>query len=176
MTGQGKELPDLDPGPFVLCPESTRPPKARRLETPQGLGDRLRTAAFAEWQAVAGFRWAADHFNDVPEPLRADWKGQVADEVRHYNLIRGRMAELGVGLDDRPVSDALWQSLRECETGRQFCLRVTSAEERGRQAALKISTFLADSDPVTAAIFKEIAADEVVHVSLARTYFDWSPA
>lgn len=176
MTSSSGSLPELDPGPFVLCEAGARPAKARRLETAQGLGDRLRTAAFAEWQAVAGFRWAADHFTDVPEALRDDWRAQVADEVRHYNLIRGRMAELGVGLDERPVSDALWQSLRECESGRQFCLRMTSAEERGRQAAVKISDHLAESDPETAAIFREIAEDEVVHVSLSRTYFDWSPA
>lgn len=167
--------PELDPGPFVLCEPGTRPPKPRPLNIPEGLGDRMRTAAFAEWQAVAAFSWAAERFTDVPDELRQDWKRQVGDEARHYNLIRRRMEELGVGLADRPVSDALWTSLKECKTGKDFCLHIASAEERGRQAAVGICGYLAEKDPQTVAIFQEIAEDEVLHVSLAATYFGWTP-
>jgi len=175
MTSRQPNLPQLDLGPFMLCEPGTRPPKPRPLDTPQGLGDRLRTAAFAEWQAIAAFGWAAERFTDAPEGLRRDWQRQVADEARHYNLIKRRMEELGVGLTGRPVSDALWASLKECNTGEEFCLRIASAEERGRRAAVKICAFLAEKDPQTAAIFKEIADDEVAHVSLAATYFGWTP-
>lgn len=175
MNSRPPDHPQLDPGPFTLCEPGARPPKPRRLVSPEGLGDRLRTAAFAEWQAIAAFGWAAKRFTEVPEELRHDWMGQVADEARHYNLIRRRMEELGVELSGRPVSGALWASLMECQTGREFCLRIVSAEERGRQAAVNICEFLAEKDPQTAAIFKEIAADEVAHVSLAATYFGWTP-
>ena len=168
-------IPDLDPGPFILCEPGTRPGKPRPLETSQGLGDRLRTAAFAEWQAIAAFRWAAARFTDVPPELRDDWVRQIADEARHFKLIKQRMEELGVGLDHRPVSDALWQSLRECTSGKEFCLRIASAEEWGRRAAVNICGFLREKDPVTAGIFREIAEDEIAHVSLAKTYFGWTP-
>ena len=169
-------LPQLDPGPFVLCPEGERAPKPRPLDTSEGLGDRLRTAAFAEWQAITAFKWAAEHYQDVPAELRADWARQVKDEARHYNLIRRRMEELKMGIDERPVSTALWDSLMKCESGKQFCLRIVSAEERGRQAAEKIVSYLQEGDPATAAVFREIAQDEVAHVSLAQVYFDWSPS
>ncbi len=175
MSNQAGEIPDLETGPFILCETGTRPPKPRRLDTPEGLGDRLRTAAFAEWQAISAFSWAAEYFQDAPANLRRDWAEQVSDEVRHFNLIRDRMAELGVDLADRPVSDVLWESLKESSSGQEFCQRIASAEERGRQAALKVVEFLENDDPATAAIFLEIAADEVAHVALAKTYYGWVP-
>lgn len=165
----------MDFRPFILCPPGERPPKPRPMHIREGLGDRMRTAAFAELQAIAAFQWAAEKFKDVPEALRDDWKAQIKDESRHFNLIRRRMEELGLTLTDRPVSTALWESLQECTTGREFCIRIAAAEERGRQAGVRLVGFLEKSDPETAAVFRQIADDEVAHVALAATYFDWTP-
>lgn len=175
MTDDHTLAPDLDHGPFLLCGDDRRPPRPRSLDTPEGLGDRLRTAAFAEWQAIAAFRWAAERYTDAPEALRRDWRRQVADEARHYRLITDRMAELGVDPAGRPVSDGLWKSLGRCATGKEFCLRIVTAEERGRQAALRLIDHLGNTDPATAEVFRQIAADEVAHVSLAGTYYGWTP-
>ncbi|MEN8006098.1 MAG: DUF455 family protein [Candidatus Krumholzibacteriota bacterium] len=165
----------MDFDPFIICPPGERPPRPRPLNTPEGLGDRMRTAAFAEWQAIAAFRWAAGHFQDVPQALRDEWTAQVADEIRHYEMICRRMEELGFELTDRPVTTSLWESLEECTSGREFCIRIASAEERGRQAGVRLAEYLTESDPETAAVFQEIADDEVSHVALAATYFDWVP-
>ena len=146
------------------------------MKSPDGLGDRMRTAAFAELQAIRAFTWAADHFSDVPDSLRDTWRAQVADEQKHYDLIRHRMAELGIGIKDKPVSAKLWDSLSQCESGKDFCIYICSAEERGRQAGIKLVKYLAEKDPATAAVFQEIVTDEVAHVALAKTYFDWSPS
>lgn len=169
------DRPAFDLGPFVVCADGGRAPKPRPLSTPAGLGDRLRTAAFAEWQAIAAFGWAAERFTDAPAALRADWKRLVKDEVRHYNLIRQRMADLEVDPQERPVSLFLWESLVGCTSGEEFCLRIAAAEERGRQAAVKLVAFLGAQDPDTAAVFEEIARDEVEHVALAATYYGWTP-
>lgn len=166
-----KGSPDLDCGPFQLCEPGKRAPRPRLLDTPQGLGDRLRTAAFAEWQAVTAFGWAAERYADAPEGLRRSWRDQVADEERHCRLLLGRMEELGFDPAGRPVSDALWRSLRECPTAREFCLFMTGAEERGRQAAVQLSEALVRSDPATSGVFAAIAADEERHVALADLYY-----
>ncbi len=165
----------MDFHPFILCQPGERPPKPRPMHTGEGLGDRMRTAAFAELQAIAAFQWAAGNFMDVSQALRDDWSAQVKDESRHYNMIRRRMEELGLAMTDRPVSTALWESLKECTTGREFCIRIAAAEERGRKAGIRLVGFLEKSDPDTAAVFRDIAADEVAHVALAATYFDWTP-
>lgn len=165
----------MDFSPFIICDPGARPPRPRPMKTLEGLGDRMRTAAFAELQAIAAFRWAADHFQDVPQALRDDWAAQVPDEIRHYEMIRLRMETLGLELAERPVSTSLWESLQECATGEEFCIRIASAEERGRRAGVRVAGYLEKSDPETAAAFREIAADEVAHVALAKTYFDWTP-
>jgi len=165
----------MDFSPFIICEPGVRPPKPRPMNIPEGLGDRMRTAAFAELQAIAAFGWAADHFQDVPQTLRDDWAAQVPDEIRHYEMIRRRMEDLGLDLTERPVSISLWESLQECATGKEFCIRIASAEERGRRAGIRVVRYLEKSDPETAAVFREIAADEVAHVALAKTYFGWTP-
>ena len=165
----------MDFRPFTLCEPGQRAPKPRPMNTPAGLGDRMRTAAFAELQAIAAFRWAADHFQDVSSSLRDDWAAQVADETRHYQMICRRMEKLGFEITERPVSTALWESLKGCGSGQEFCIKIAAAEERGRQAGVRLVRHLEKSDPDTAAIFREIAADEVAHVALASTYFGWTP-
>jgi uncharacterized ferritin-like protein (DUF455 family) len=165
----------MDFHPFITCPAGGRPAKPRSLSTREGLGDRMRTAAFAEFQAIAAFRWAAGHFQDVPQALRNEWAAQVGDEERHYRMICDRMEDLGLDLAERPVSTALWESLQECASGREFCLKIAAAEERGRRAAVQLVTQLGTSDPETAAVFREIATDEIRHVALAETYFGWIP-
>jgi uncharacterized ferritin-like protein (DUF455 family) len=165
----------MDFRPFILCAPGERPPKPRRLGTAAGLADRMRTAAFAEMQAVTAFQWAAAEFTDVPEALRRDWLRQVPEEQKHHEMIVARMAELGFALDERPVSRGLWDSLTACTSGAEFCVKIARAEERGRRAGIQLVAALAADDPVTAAIFQEIADDEVAHVALAATYYGWTP-
>ncbi len=161
----------MDFSPFNLCEPGSLPPKPRRIVSLEGLGDRMRTAAFAEWQAIHAFGWAAERFDDVPQPLRDAWTAQIADERKHYALICKRMSELGLTLKERPVSPRLWESLEPCTSGKEFCLKIANAEERGRQAALKLVELLASRDPDTAAGYSATAADEVAQVALAKTYF-----
>lgn len=161
--------------PFIITPAGERAPKPRPVTTAEGLGDRMRTAAFAEFQAIIAFRWAAERFQDVPQTLRDDWIAQIADETRHYDMICKRMEDLGFSLAERPVSIGLWESLQECSTGKDFCIRIANSEERGRRAGVLLVEYLGESDPETASIFQEIVEDEVAHVALAETYFDWIP-
>lgn len=161
--------------PFIVCDDGVEPPKPRPFREPDGLGDRLRTAAFAEFQATRAFDWAAKRFDDVPGELRRRWAELVDDERRHYDLIVGRMSELDVDIGARPVSIALWRSLQNCETGRDFGIYIASAEEWGRKAGVALVKALEKSDPATADVFRTIVRDEVEHIALADIYFGWKP-
>lgn len=152
----------MDWSPFVLCPAGERPPSPRAISTPDGVGDRLRTAAFAELQAREAFLAAAERFN-VPE-----WRQIAAEEDKHLGWLLARMKQLGVDPVARPVSDALWRSLSACCDLRSFAEWMYTAEERGRDAEVSFSRTLAQSDPVTAAIFAKIAADEEAHLAVGR--------
>lgn len=165
----------MDWEPFLICPRGTEPPPPRKISTKAGLGDRMRTAAFAERQATRAFQWAAEHFQDVPAELLQDWSRQAVDEERHCRIILERMTQLEIDVAERPVSLRLWTSIRASNSGKEFCIFIASAEERGRQAGVRLCTQLAGSDPETEAVFQSIVADEIAHVALAKRYYGWVP-
>ena len=165
----------MDTAPFRICAREERAPKPRGIDSIAGLGDRMRTAAFAELQAIHAFTWAADRFDDAPADLCAAWLEQVDDERRHFALIMDRMGDLGVDPVEKPVSNRLWLSLEICADAREFCLKIAASEERGRAAGDQLATYLADRDPATAAVFRRIADDEVGHVALAERFYGWRP-
>lgn len=156
----------LDWRPFRVCAAGEKPPRPRGLGTPQGLGDRLRVAAFAERQARDAFLWAAQRFSEVSAALRAEWRRMGAEEGRHLGMILRRMEELGVDPAERPVSDALWRGLSSCRDARTFSAWMREAEERGKAAEESFAASLKERDPITAAMFAEIAADEAEHLAI----------
>jgi uncharacterized ferritin-like protein (DUF455 family) len=157
----------MDWTPFVVCPPDERAPATRGMGGPDGLGDRLRTAAFAERQAFAAFFWAAENLPDAPEEMRAAWRRIGLEEKKHLDMLLARMTELGVDVAARPVSDRLWRSLSACKTAAEFSAHMREAEARGQAAEETFRRVLADRDPVTAAIFGQIADDEAEHLALA---------
>lgn len=157
--------------PFRVCGALERPPAPRGLATPGGVGDRLRTAAFAELQAREAFAWAAASYADASEGLRRAWEGLAEAEHRHLLMILARMRTLGTALEERPVSDALWRSLTSCPDAPSFAGWMRTAEERGRVAEERFAERLARSDPETARMFAEIAREEAAHLLVADRWF-----
>jgi uncharacterized ferritin-like protein (DUF455 family) len=152
----------MDWTPFKVSDPKDRPPRPRAITTREGVGDRLRTAAFAELQAREAFLIAAERFG-VPE-----WRQVAAEEDKHLGWLLARMKQLGVDPAERLVSDALWRSLSACSDLKSFAEWMYTAEERGRDAEVSFSRSLAQSDPVTAAIFSKIAAEEEAHLALGK--------
>ena len=161
--------------PFDVCEPDAYAPAPRGVNTPEGLGDRMRVAAFAELQAREAFRWAADVLPDAGATLRAAWRRIADDENRHLEMLLGRMSELGVAPAARQVSDRLWRSLRACKTTPEFVAYMKTAEERGRAAEESFRRQFAERDPVTSAIFGKIADDETEHIALAARALDLTP-
>lgn len=157
--------------PFILAPEGERPGSPRPIGTPEGVGDRLRTAAFAELQAREAFDWAAARYSDAPEGLRRAWEGLAGSEDRHLRMILRRMEALRVRVDERPVSDALWRSLTGCPDAASFARWMRRAEERGKAAEESFAGRLAASDPESASMFAEIAGEEAAHIAVAERYY-----
>lgn len=137
----------------------------------QGVGDRLRTAAFAEMQAEAAFLWAARTLTDAPPELQAAWKALASEERKHMNWLLCRMEELGVVIDATPVSDGLWHSLVSCQSARDFCHYMADAETRGRRAGQRFEEQLKSFDHKSAEIFGQIAREEESHIELAYRFF-----
>lgn len=130
-----------------------------------GAEDRLRVAAFAEFQAHRAFLWAAERFADAPEDLRRAWRGLALEERLHRDLILSRMRELGLEPAAKPVSAGLWRALTACKTREEFSVFMRQSEERGREAELRFCELFEKTDPATAAVFRKIADDEARHIA-----------
>jgi len=157
----------MDWRPFVVCPPGQKPPAPRGPATREGLGDRLRTAAFAERQARDAFFRAAERFPRESAERRAIWKTLGEEEDKHMRWLLERMTQLGFTPDERAVSDGLWRSLERCRTAAEFAEFMARAEERGRAAERAFQKMLETRDPQTAEIFARIADEEDRHIALA---------
>lgn len=148
-----------------------KPEKVRSLNTVEGLGDRLRLVAFAERQAFHAFNEARARFQDAPQGLKEAWEWVALEEAKHESWLLKRLEELGQLVESTPVSLNLYYSLQNCSSARDFAVYVADAEERGRVGAEKFAQALALRDPLTAAIFKQIALEEQEHIALVDRFF-----
>ena len=148
------------------------PGKIRPMNTPEGLADRIRVAAFAERQAYYAFTQAIEIFGaEVPSSLVSAWQQIAQEESKHEKWLLKRMEELGFDIAEAPVSLGLYNSFVNCKSAKEFTHYISDSEEKGRIAGVKFAEFLKVSDPITAKIFSDIAAEEVFHISLAAKYF-----
>ena len=160
--------------PFSVAPDGARGAKNRSISTPEGLGDRLRSAAFAELQATYAFEWALGRFADVPQWLSSGWERVIIEERKHLGWLLARMETLGVDPAERAVSIRLWNTLKRSASAGEFCYWITEAEEWGRKAANAIAPQIMARDPETAAIFEKIAEEERFHVALGKRFAEIS--
>lgn len=163
--------PTPDWSPFQVSPRGSRAQEVRLIHSPEGVGDRLRIVAFAELQAREAFLWAAGHFVDAQEELRAAWKRLAGEEDKHFNWLMNRMKELGVSVSERLVCDDLWLSLVRCTSAKEFAVFMATAEERGRKGGERFFKSLLTYDPVSAKLFGKISEEEVMHIRLAQRFF-----
>lgn len=161
--------PMRDWSPFRAAQPDEKVPGPRKIGSTNGVGDRLRVAAFAELQAREGFRWALDNILDAPQHLKEQWKHMIDEEDRHYNWLLGRMQELKIDPAERPVSDSLWRSVVKTRNANEFVYIMADAEELGKDAEQHFVTQLRERDPQTAEVFARIAAEEEHHISAQRS-------
>lgn len=157
--------------PFRICEVGTRPLRTRAIHTTEGIGDRLRTAAFAELQAREAFLWAAQNYSNVPQGLPEAWKNLAQQEQKHLGWLTHRMSALGIDPAEREVSEELWVSLVSRKDAREFSRFMASAEERGQRAGERFCQELMGIDPETASIFGKIAEEEAEHIRLAERFY-----
>jgi uncharacterized ferritin-like protein (DUF455 family) len=145
-----------------------KPEAIRALSSAEGVADRLRVVAFAELQARDAFRYGAERFPEAPADWREAWLRFAEVEDRHAQMLLSRMQELGVEPGGRVVSDKLTRLCRKAEDPITFLFLLASAEERGMEAGQVLGEQMKAYDAVSAALFAQIAAEEVEHVETAQ--------
>ena len=141
----------------------------RALSAPEGVADRLRLVCFAELQARDAFRYGAKRFSQLaPAHWLQAWEEFAIVEERHAQMLLNRMAELNVDPGERIVSCKLTLLCEAAQDPVNFLFLLSSAEERGMEAGALLGEQMKAVDPISAAVFAQIAKEEGEHVEMAR--------
>lgn len=176
METGGGELPDRPARP--ARPELLHPVKMPRR---RGRSDKARAAllhavAHIELNAI-DLAWdisARFIHEDLPRAFFDDWVQVGAEEGKHFDLIQGRLKQLGFGYGDFPAHDGLWQAAED--TAGDLLARLvivpTVLEARGLDVTpMMIERFQNMEDPASAGILRIIYEEEIDHVKKGNRWF-----
>ena len=179
---------DLRADPAASPPEPVGPPgrpakpqlvNARQLPQ-RGLGsDEGRAAlvhavAHIEFNAI-NLAWDAVYrFRGKPDAYYRDWASCAHDEARHFDMLSGRLAELGHAYGDFDAHNGLWEMAEKTahhDTAR-MALVPRVLEARGLDVTPGIIERLRGAgDERTIAILEVILREEVAHVAAGTRWF-----
>jgi uncharacterized ferritin-like protein (DUF455 family) len=123
------------------------------------------------WDLVARFSGAR-----LPRAFFDDWVGVAAEEAGHFELLSGRLAELGAGYGDLPAHDGLWEAAAATAGDLLARLAVVPLvlEARGLDVTPEMAARLERvGDGKSAAILRRIYRDEIGHVATGLRWFRW---
>jgi uncharacterized ferritin-like protein (DUF455 family) len=105
---------------------------------------------------------------ELPWECHRDLARQVCDEVRHYELLRRRVEQLGGSMGKYPVHTGVWDYSQLGDSAlEQLCLQQVIQEGHGLDADVVFSNHMAkQGDTETAVMFDFVGADEVNHIRL----------
>ncbi|HEY5961258.1 MAG TPA: DUF455 family protein [Polyangiaceae bacterium] len=150
-----------------------RTPRLEALREPHFRARTLHTFFHHELQAAELMAWALLAFSDAELEFRRGLVGICLDEIRHMNLYREHIEELGCKIGDFGVRDWFWRRVPACSTKLAFVSVMGMGLEAANleYAADFASRFRSVGDETGAAIQERIAKEELGHVSFATHWF-----
>lgn len=167
--------PDGIPGrpakPELVAPGLLSP---RPVGTRQGRAALLHALAHIEFNAIG---LALDHiwrFARLPEAYYREWAQVAVEEARHFELLTGRLREVGYEYGDFPAHDGLWEMARRTsgDVLARMAVVPRTLEARGLDASPAVrAKFASAGDPASAAVIDVILRDEIGHVAVGNRWF-----
>jgi uncharacterized ferritin-like protein (DUF455 family) len=155
------------------------PPTAMPRRSTQGERGRialLHSLAHIELNAIDMTWDLIGRFFHVPMPKSFfdDWVQVGLEEAEHFEMVCGRLVELGAAYGDLPAHDGLWQAAQA--TGDSLVARIAVVplvlEARGLDVSPGlISRLEAHGDLKSAAVIAVIYRDEQQHVAFGAKWF-----
>lgn len=148
----------------------------RKLSSREGQIALLHAVAHIEFSAV---QLAWDHlyrFRDMPEQYYWDWLAVAWEEAQHFELLQGRLHDLGTDYGDLPAHAGLWGIASETayDVLARMALVPRFMEARGLDVTPgMIGRLQAAGDVASVAVLERILRDEIGHVALGTHWFRW---
>ena len=161
------------PAMFRAARRGERTPRLEALREPQYRARALHAFFHHELQAAELMCWALLAFADAELEFRKGLLGICLDEIRHMNLYRAHIEQLGSKIGDFGVREWFWKRVPSCPSKLAFVsvmgmgLEAANLEYAGDFAA----RFRAAGDEQGALIQERIAKEEIAHVGFATRWF-----
>jgi uncharacterized ferritin-like protein (DUF455 family) len=164
-------VPGRPAKPVLVPPGSLA---SRPVGTRQGRAALLHALAHIEFNAIG---LALDHiwrFARLPDAYYRQWVQVAVEEARHFQLLVGRLREVGYDYGDFPAHDGLWEMARRTsgDVLARMAVVPRTLEARGLDASPAVrAKFASVGDPASAAVIDVILRDEIGHVAVGNRWF-----
>ncbi|GAC1351116.1 MAG: DUF455 family protein [Polyangiales bacterium] len=148
-------------------------PGIAALQSPIRRAQLAHTFLHHELQAAELMCWAILAFPSAPSSFRSGLANIARDEVRHMQLYRAYLGELGHHFGEFPVRDWFWERIPDSVTPAQFVASLgIGFEGANLDHTLRFAEkFRAAGDPRGAALQELVFAEEIPHVRFALHWF-----
>jgi uncharacterized ferritin-like protein (DUF455 family) len=150
--------------------------KFRSMATVDGRAALVHALAHIELNAVNIALDAIWRFPDMPAGYYSDWLRVATDEARHFSMLRTHLEALGFSYGDFSAHNGLWDMVEATKHDvlARMALVPRTLEARGLDASPQVRNKLRSAgDKVGADIVSIILRDEIGHVAIGNTWYNW---
>ena len=168
-----QSIPGRPSKPDLVSPLSL--PK-RSMRTVEGRAALIHALAHIEFNAINLALDAIWRFSNMPENYYRDWLKVAREEAHHFSLLNAHLQTLGFTYGDFAGHDSLWEMVDRTKNDvlARMALVPRTMEARGLDALPALRAKLAQAgDTLAAEILDITLRDEVGHVSIGNTWFNW---
>lgn len=169
----GKQIPGRPDKPLLVSPGNV---KKRAMHTVEGRAALIHALTHIEFNAINLALDAIWRFDNMPAQYYIDWLKVAAEEAYHFTLLNEHLKTLGYQYGDFSGHDSLWEMVAKTteDVLARMALVPRTMEARGLDATPALRNKIAQAgDQKAAEILDIILRDEVGHVAIGNTWFNW---
>ena len=169
----GKTIPGRPLRPELVSPIAV---KKRSMRTDEGRATLIHALTHIEFNAINLALDAIWRFANMPSQYYVDWLRVAAEEADHFSLLNSHLASFGYAYGSFPGHNALWEMVERTKDDvlARMALVPRTMEARGLDATPALRGKLAQAgDQKAAEILDIILRDEIGHVAIGNTWFNW---
>jgi uncharacterized ferritin-like protein (DUF455 family) len=148
----------------------------RSMRTVEGRAALIHALAHIEFNAINLALDAIWRFAGMPREYYVDWLKVAAEEAYHFGMLSAYLKTIGYQYGDFNGHNSLWEMTERTKDDvlARMALVPRTMEARGLDASPALrNKFAQVSDTEVAAILDIILRDEIGHVLIGNTWFNW---
>ena len=168
-----QQIPGRPNKPDLVSPLAV---KKRSMRTDEGRAALIHALTHIEFNAINLTLDAIWRFANMPTQYYADWLRVAAEEAYHFTLLNDHLKTLGYEYGSFSGHHSLWEMVEKTKEDvlARMALVPRTMEARGLDASPPLRNKLAQAgDQQAAEIIDIILRDEIGHVAVGNTWFNW---